>query len=205
MPPHDTYIECQLGGVAIMQRKPPARHSIGIDRDGRALERFACNYPVKKIHGCAHQFLAMYPFTGRELVYSDPPYFATTRTSERSYRYDYTERDHVELLALLTGLPGPVIPLRLPLGLVRRAFGGVAHAGTTGHEPGQDAHREAVVQLHPGAVVLGALRRQELHRDRQRIKRKAENWARPLPEPAARGAERLAMLVALMAVEAADG
>jgi hypothetical protein len=32
-----------------------------------------------------------------------------TRTSSRRYRYDYTERDHVELLALLTGLPCPVI------------------------------------------------------------------------------------------------
>jgi hypothetical protein len=52
MPPHHTYIESHLGGGAIMQRKPPARHSIGIDRDGRALERFACNYPVEKILGC---------------------------------------------------------------------------------------------------------------------------------------------------------
>ena len=109
MPPHDTYIETHLGGGAIMQRKPAARHSIGIDRDARALGRFECNYPVEKIHGCAHQFLATYPFTGRELVYSDPPYLTATRTSPRRYRYDYTERDHVELLALLTGLPCPVI------------------------------------------------------------------------------------------------
>ncbi len=32
MPPHDTYIETHLGGGAIMQRKAPVRHNIGIDR-----------------------------------------------------------------------------------------------------------------------------------------------------------------------------
>ena len=69
MPPHDTYIETHLGGGAIMQRKPPVRRNIGIDLDARALERFACGYAVEKIHGCAHQFLAEYPFMGRELVY----------------------------------------------------------------------------------------------------------------------------------------
>ena len=73
MPPHDTYIETHLGGGAIMQRKPPALRNIGIDRNERALARFHCDYPVEKIHGCAHRFLAQFPFTGRELVYSDPP------------------------------------------------------------------------------------------------------------------------------------
>jgi len=47
MPPHDTYIETHLGGGAIMQRKPPAMHNIGIDRDARALEAFCCDYPVQ--------------------------------------------------------------------------------------------------------------------------------------------------------------
>ena len=73
MPPHDTYIETHLGGGAIMQRKPPALRNIGIERNARVLERFQCDYPVERIHGCAHRFLADYPFNGRELVYCDPP------------------------------------------------------------------------------------------------------------------------------------
>ena len=73
MPPHDTFIETHLGGGAIMQRKPPALRNIGIDLNERALERFHCDYPVEKVHGCAHRFLGEFPFTGRELVYSDPP------------------------------------------------------------------------------------------------------------------------------------
>jgi hypothetical protein len=51
MPPHDTYIETHLGGGAIMQRKPPALRSIGIERNARVLERFQCDYPVERIHG----------------------------------------------------------------------------------------------------------------------------------------------------------
>jgi hypothetical protein len=109
MPPHDTYIETHLGGGAIMKRKPPARRNIGIDLDGRALKRWRGDYPVEKVHGCAHRFLAEYPFTGRELLYCDPPYLLHTRTSGRRYRYDYEEQDHVELLALLKAVPGPVI------------------------------------------------------------------------------------------------
>lgn len=38
MPPHSVYIESQLGGGALMKRKPPAVRSIRIDRDERALE-----------------------------------------------------------------------------------------------------------------------------------------------------------------------
>ena len=101
MPPHDTYIETHLGGGAIMQRKPPALRNIGIDLDARALKRLRCDYPVEKVHGCAHRFLAEYPFMGRELLYCDPPYLLHTRTSGRRYRYDYEGQDHVELLALL--------------------------------------------------------------------------------------------------------
>jgi len=44
MPPHDTYIETHLGGGAIMQRKPAALRSIGIERNARALEQFHCDY-----------------------------------------------------------------------------------------------------------------------------------------------------------------
>jgi hypothetical protein len=78
MPPHDTYIETHSGGGAIMQRKAPVRHNIGIYRYTRALAGLRCDYPVERVHGCAHRFLAEYRFTGRELVYCDPPYLLHT-------------------------------------------------------------------------------------------------------------------------------
>ena len=98
MPPHETYIESHLGGGAIMQRKPRARRNIGIDRNERTLEAFKCHYPVERVHGCAHRFLADFDYRGRELVYCDPPYLHSTRSSGRRYRFDYEERDHLELL-----------------------------------------------------------------------------------------------------------
>ncbi|WP_419620848.1 hypothetical protein [Thiolapillus sp.] len=76
-------IETHLGGGAIMKRKPPALHNIGIDLNPRALAAFECDYPVKKVNDCAHRFLAEYDYGDRELIYSDPPYLHHTRTSGR--------------------------------------------------------------------------------------------------------------------------
>jgi len=109
MPPHETYIETHLGGGAIMKRKPESLKSIGIDKDSRALNEFTCSYPVDLINGCAHEFLRRYDYTGRELIYSDPPYLASTRTSDRNYRFEYTDELHIELLELLKTLPCHII------------------------------------------------------------------------------------------------
>ena len=37
MPRHDVYVETHLGSGAIMKRKPPAMHSIGIDLEAGAI------------------------------------------------------------------------------------------------------------------------------------------------------------------------
>ena len=93
MPPLDTYIEAYLGGGAIMKRKPPALHIIGIDIDPQPLSNFDCSYPVDLVNDCAHNFLANYDYQGSELISCDPPYLRQTRTSKRRYRFEYTERD----------------------------------------------------------------------------------------------------------------
>ena len=81
MPPHDVYIEPFLGGGAIMKRKPPAIRNIGIDLDRRALKGFDGDGSVELRHGCALRFLEAFPFQGHELVYCDPPYLQATRRS----------------------------------------------------------------------------------------------------------------------------
>jgi len=68
MPPHDTYIESHLGGGAIMKRKLAALNNIGIDLNQRSRSKFDCHYPVALVNGCAHHFLAHYPYHGTELV-----------------------------------------------------------------------------------------------------------------------------------------
>jgi len=198
MPPHETYIETHLGGGAIMKRKPPARHNIGIDLDRRVLGRFQCEYPVELINGCAHRFLAEYDYQGRELVYSDPPYLRCTRTSGRKYRFDYEERDHINLLALLKTLPCQVMISGYPSALYDELLGGwrtleLQVMNQAGVRTEKLWFNFAVDRVH-WASYAG-----KNFTDRQRIKRKAANWARryqDLPQP-----ERLAVLAAMMGVE----
>jgi len=201
MPPHDTYIETHLGGGAIMRRKPPSLHNIAIDLDQESISAFDCGYPVKKIHGCAHQFLSTYNYGGRELVYCDPPYLHQTRSSTRRYRFDYQEQNHVELLKILKRLPCSVILSGYP--------------STLYDEQLTDWNTIELQVMNQSGVRTEKLwfnfTTDRVHwcryagknfTDRQRIKRKAESWGKryqALPHP-----ERLALLSTIMAVEAGE-
>ena len=199
MPPHATYIETHLGGGAIMQRKPPALRNIGIDRSARAIGAFRCEYEVELVHGCCHRFLAEFPFAGDELVYADPPYLQAARKSQRRYRYDYTQADHEALLALLQGLPCAVMLSGYPCELYERTLA--------------DWHSLSLQVMNQAGVVTEkvwcnfAPERLHWHRyagqnfvQRQCIQRKAARWAQRYA--AMPPGERLAVLAALMAVEA---
>jgi DNA adenine methylase len=198
MPPHDTYIESHLGGGAIMKRKPPARHNMGIDLDPRAIAAFQCTYPVELINGCAHRFLRDYDYQGSELIYSDPPYLLRTRTSARRYRFDYEEEDHVELLELLKRLPCQVILSGYPSALYDDSLQGWGSIELQVMNQG-GVRTEKLWFNFPVDRVHWASCAGRNFTHRQQIKRKAANWARryeALPR-----AERLAVLAALMAVE----
>ena len=199
MPPHDAYIESHLGGGAIMKRKPPALRNIGIDLNQRALEKFRCAYPVELVHGCAHQFLADYDYQGRELVYCDPPYLKETRTSGRRYRFDYEEHDHLELLMLLKQLPCQVILSGYPCALYDESLAGWQSLELQVMNQAGVRTEKVWFNFTPDRVHWARYAGKN-HTDRQRIKRKADNWGRryrALPP-----GERLAVLSALMSIEA---
>jgi DNA adenine methylase len=90
MPPHDVYIEPFLGFGTILKRKRPAPiASIGIDADADvALARTGDTAGATIIHGDALHWLQQREhWTGRELVYADPPYpRASRRSPSRLYR-----------------------------------------------------------------------------------------------------------------------
>ncbi len=86
-------------------RKPPALRSVDIDRDIQALDAFVCDHPVKLVHGCAHAFLLSFPFSGRDPIYSGPPYLQVTRRSARRYCFDSTDADPVVFPDLLKRYP----------------------------------------------------------------------------------------------------
>ena len=199
MPPHDTYIETHLGGGAIMKRKPPALHNIGIDINLRTLERHRCDYPVEKVHGCAHQFLAEYTFQGRELIYSDPPYLKHTRSSGRRYRFDYEEGDHIELLELLKALPCQVILSGYPSALYDEALDDWHHLEIQVMNQAGVRTEKLWFNFTPERLFWAGYAGKNFT-DRQRIKRKAQSWAQRY-QAMPRG-ERLAVFSAMMAVEA---
>ncbi len=201
MPPHDTYIETHLGGGAIMRRKPPVMHNIAIDLDPKPLATFDCGYPVEKVHGCAHQFLCAYDYHGRELVYCDPPYLHHTRTSGRRYRFDYEEQDHIELLELLKGLPCSVILSGYPSFLYDEMLPDWRTIELQVMNQSGVRTEKLWFNFTPDRVHWPRYAGKNFT-DRQRIKRKAENWGRryqALPR-----AERLAVLSSMMAVEAGE-
>ena len=201
MPPHDTYIETHLGGGAIMQRKPASLHNIAIDLDPRALADFECDYPVEKVHGCAHSYLSNYPFQGRELVYCDPPYLHTTRSSKRRYRFDYEEQDHLDLLVLLKQLSCSVILSGYPSVLYDEHLDGWRSMELQVMNQAGVRTEKLWFNFTPDRIHWPSFAGKDFT-DRQRIKRKAENWGRryqALPH-----AERLAVLSSMMAVEAGE-
>jgi DNA adenine methylase len=199
MPPHDTYIETHLGGGAIMKRKPPALTNIGIDIDPLPLAEFTCDYPVQKVNGCAHRFLADYDYQGRELVYSDPPYLPHTRTSRRRYRFEYREQDHIELLTRLKTLPCYVILSGYPSVLYDDLLEGWNSVELQVMNQGGVRTEKLWYNYEIDRVHWASFAGKNFT-DRQRIKRKAANWGKryqALPR-----AERIAVLAAIMAEEA---
>ena len=201
MPPHETYIETHLGGGAIMKRKPAAFRNIGIDRNRKALANFTCGYPVEKIHGCAHRFLAEYDYQGRELIYSDPPYLHSTRSSERRYRFDYEEKDHIELVTLLKRLPCNVILSGYPSALYDKLLPDWRSLELQVMNQAGVRTEKLWFNFTPDRVHWPRYAGKNFT-DRQRIKRKAANWGRQYR--AMPPAERLAVLSSIMAVEAGE-
>ncbi|MCY3769375.1 MAG: DNA methylase [Gammaproteobacteria bacterium] len=199
MPPHSVYMETHLGGGAIMQRKPAALRNLGIEIDARVLDAFECDYPVERVLGCCHEYLAAFPFDGSELVYSDPPYLHHTRKSTRRYRYDYTDDDHETLLALLKTLPCAVMVSGYPSARYDDRLAGWNHVSVQVMNQAGVVTEKVWFNFEPDRVHWAALAgRNFTHR--QTVKRKAASWGRRYR--AMPPGERLAVLAALMAVEA---
>ncbi len=181
-----------------MKRKPPSAHSIGIDLDEQAIKEFECPYPVELIHGDAHRFLCSYDYRGSELVYCDPPYLKSTRRSNRCYRYDYTEQNHVELLRLLKELPCRVMLSGYPSVLYDETLAKWNSVELQVLIHGSVRTEKVWFNFQADRVHWASYAGRNFT-DRQRIKRKAASWGRryqELPQ-----AERVAVMAAMLAVE----
>lgn len=108
IPPHTTYLETHLGGGAVLRYKRSANRNVGIEIDPKVIESWndSSEMQFELIHGDAIEFLQSHKFTGKELVYCDPPYIRKTRKKHSPlYKYEYTYEQHIELLEVIKTLP----------------------------------------------------------------------------------------------------
>ena len=204
MPPHDTYIEAYLGTGAVLARKPPSLRTIGIERDEQMIAHARSQFPdIQLEHGDALTFLRQFNYAaaGSTLIYADPPYLESTRTSSSRYRYDYAESDHLNMLdvlvkasnagalVMLSGYPNELYDAVLPEWYTH-TFQAMTRGGVR--------TEKLWLSYQPGAAYWSTYAGKD-YIERQRIKRKAERWAaRYAALPAA---ERIAVLAAMLEMD----
>ena len=201
MPPHDTYVELFAGTGAVLLRKPPAVRSFAVDLNADVLASIPDNHPgLTKHTGDAFRFLDAYDYAGagRTLIYADPPYLHSTRTSSKRYRHELTDDNHIALLQRLLLSPASVIISGYPSELYNsllscwwsREFQAMTRGGMR--------TEKLWCNFEPSAVHWASYAGKDFNQ-RQHIKRKAARWARMYAEMPP--GERLAVLAALLAVE----
>jgi len=205
IPPHETYIEAFLGTGAIMRRKAPALENIAVEINQKVLDKFAAGQSEMSIrfYCCdALTFLQRFAPTKRTVIYLDPPYMPETRTSNAKYEHELTESDHARLLEVIKKLssnPNVFIILSgyrndLYQNELSNWWSHDFQAMTRG-----GVRTETVwCNFEPGEQHYHTYAGKNFT-DRQRIKRKADRWAKnyqAMPAP-----ERQAVLAALLAID----
>jgi len=196
MPYHDTYIETHTGTGHILKKKPKANRSIAIEINPTVLHSLPSGLADQMICGNCHDFLQGYSFTGKELVYCDPPYLLSTRTSNKRYEFDYTIEQHKELLSIVKKINAQVMISGYPSELYYDELS-TWHALTFKSMTRGGPRTECLwMNVKPGENPHWHTYAGHDFTDRQRIKRKAESWKRryqALPP-----GEKLAILSAML-------
>jgi DNA adenine methylase len=183
MPAHETYVETHLGGGNILLRKRPARSSIAIEIDTRALWDFRNSVdrdlgPIRYENCDCVAFLRAYPPGKDALIYADPPYVMSARKSKRTrYRYEWTDEDHIGLLSVLQEVPAFVMVSGYPSALYDDALSRW-HTHTFGASTRRGLATEKIwMNFDPATVMKHEYTYAgQNFRERERIKRKATRW-----------------------------
>jgi site-specific DNA-adenine methylase len=205
MPPHETYIEGFLGTGAIMRRKAPALENIAIESNRKVLDKFTAGQSDLSIdYYCCNaiEFLQSYQAKNKTLIYLDPPYMPETRTSNAKYEHELTVSDHVRLLQVIKQ-----IAIDKNIMIILSGYRSELYNSSLDHWWSHDfqamtrggVRTETVwCNFEPGEQHYHTYAGKDFT-DRQRIKRKADRWAKKyeaMPKP-----ERQAVLNALLAID----
>lgn len=121
IPPIAVYIEPFLGGGAIFHNLRLPKNVILGDIDPAVIDKYG--YGCRQQRGCSidifckdyRSLIAGCNYAGQVLVYLDPPYLKTTRSSQGDlYRYEFTLEDHIALINYVAGLKCLVIISHYP-------------------------------------------------------------------------------------------
>lgn len=179
MPPHEVYIETHLGGGSVIRNKRQSKRNIGIEINADILKKWEQEDQegIELINTEALKYLGNYNFTGKELVYSDPPYPRSTRKKrKRIYKYEYTEEQHISLLRFLKRLPCMVMISSYESELYKDELGGW-HTHSFQAATHNGLANEWVWMNYPPPVELHDYRFiGNTFRERERIKRKTTRW-----------------------------
>ena len=124
MPPHSFYVEPFFGSGQIFRRKLPAAASVLIDADGSVFDALSESErgSAQVMVGDALAILPNLKLPADAVVYCDPPYVHSTRTSRHGYKFEMTDDRHASLLALLQALPCRVMISGYPCELYAAAL-----------------------------------------------------------------------------------
>lgn len=207
MPPHEIYVEAFLGTGEIMRRKAPALKNIGLEINPCTIDRFNCarsksEIPMLQVIQCnAIKWLKDYVIEGRTVIYLDPPYVHSTRSSNARYEYELTDDEHKEIIQtiknigkqsgvfiIISGYRTPIYDENLK-DWYSKDFQAMTRGGV---------RTETVwCNFEPAEQHYHSFAGKDFT-DRQRIKRKAERWAKKfkaLPAP-----EQQAVMAALLSM-----
>lgn len=181
MPPHAVYVETHAGSAAVAKNKEPAQQNILIDIDPTVTAQLTADidtsvYVVEQAD-CV-DWLHGHTVTTDTLVYSDPPYVMSARSSQRDlYRYEYTDADHVCLLQCLKSLDCMVLISGYDSELYNDMLTGWSVATFTAQSRG-GIRTEYLWYNYPEPTQLHDYSHLGYtFTERQRIKRKSQRWS----------------------------
>lgn len=187
MPPHRVYVEAFYGGGAIMRTKRPAKKNIAIEINRGVYYEAAKN---QNLPGDRSDYLFInddfivwldysdIPNRPGVLIYCDPPYLMSVRSSKRPIYEDefHTDDEHWELLKRLKKLPCSVMISGYDSPLYNEMLADWRKVSFTGMTRGGPRTEIVWMNFDEPAELHDYRFLGETFRDRQDIKRQKERW-----------------------------